>query len=230
MHILKTVTLVLLAIATLFLGSSKIIAFNFHLHQHSYINAIANYQLFAFLVALVVLGIFLILKPKSKKYLALGKLLALPAKEKWLGINGKSSWLKNGFELSIVISLATAGFMLFGANAVNSMHNFEWWFIPVALIFAVTNSLSEEIIFRFGVIAGLDGHYPKQGIQILSAILFGLPHYFGNPSGIIGVLMAGFLGYVLCKAALETQGLGIAWFIHFIQDVIIYLALFSLNL
>lgn len=41
--------------------------------------------------------------------------------------------------------------------------------------------------------------------------------------------MAGVLGYVLCKATLETTGLGIAWVIHFVQDVIIFTALFMMN-
>ena len=67
-------------------------------------------------------------------------------------------------------------------------------------------------------------------IQIISAVLFGLPHYFGNPSGFIGVVMAGVLGYVLCKATIETKGITIAWIIHFVQDVIIFTALMMINI
>ena len=54
-----------------------------------------------------------------------------------------------------------------------------------------------------------------------SAVVFGLPHYFGTPSGIVGALIAGFLGWLLATSLVETQGLLIAWAIHFVQDVVI---------
>jgi hypothetical protein len=41
------------------------------------------------------------------------------------------------------------------------------------------------------------------------------------PSGVIGVIMAGILGYVLAKSMYETNGFFWAWLIHFIQDILI---------
>jgi hypothetical protein len=102
-------------------------------------------------------------------------------------------------------------------------------FIPLILLFSFTNSLTEELIFRFGVVGGLFNHYPKVTIMIISAVLFGLPHFLGWPSGFVGVLMAGVLGYILCKGTIETKGLAIAWTIHFVQDIIIFTALFMMN-
>ena len=58
-------------------------------------------------------------------------------------------------------------------------------------------------------------------ILLISAALFGVPHYFGTPSGIPGVLMAGFLGWLLALSLIETQGLLVAWALHFVQDVVI---------
>jgi membrane protease YdiL (CAAX protease family) len=55
-----------------------------------------------------------------------------------------------------------------------------------------------------------------------SALFFGISHYFGVPYGVVGVIMAAFLGWMLGKAMLETRGLAWAWFIHFIQDVLIF--------
>jgi membrane protease YdiL (CAAX protease family) len=52
----------------------------------------------------------------------------------------------------------------------------------------------------------------------------------GYPNGVIGVLMAATLGYILSKATYETQGLGIAWSIHFVQDAIIFTALSMINI
>jgi hypothetical protein len=57
---------------------------------------------------------------------------------------------------------------------------------------------------------------------LLMAAYFGLGHYYGVPYGIIGVIMAGFLGWILGKSMLETRGFFWAWFIHFWQDVLIF--------
>jgi uncharacterized protein len=37
----------------------------------------------------------------------------------------------------------------------------------------------------------------------------------------VGMLLAGFLGWLLAKSVFETQGLFWAWGIHFLQDVVI---------
>jgi hypothetical protein len=41
----------------------------------------------------------------------------------------------------------------------------------------------------------------------------------------VGVVLAGFLGWFLAKSVLETRGIGLAWFIHFVLDVIIFVAI-----
>lgn len=43
-----------------------------------------------------------------------------------------------------------------------------------------------------------------------------------RPYGVVGVVMAGFLGWMLCKAMLETKGFFWSWFIHFWQDAAIF--------
>jgi hypothetical protein len=40
---------------------------------------------------------------------------------------------------------------------------------------------------------------------VISALLFGIPHYVGTPGQLIGVLVASFLGWFLAKSVLETQ-------------------------
>jgi len=44
----------------------------------------------------------------------------------------------------------------------------------------------------------------------------------GVPYGVIGVTMATFLGWLSGKAMLETRGFFWAWFIHVVQDVLIF--------
>lgn len=97
------------------------------------------------------------------------------------------------------------------------------------LLFLFTNSLAEELIFRFALVGGLFNRYSSSTVLLCSAVMFGFPHYWGYPSGVVGVLMSGLLGYVLCKATIETKGLSIAWLIHFVQDLIIFTALFMMN-
>jgi hypothetical protein len=72
-----------------------------------------------------------------------------------------------------------------------------------------------------GIVSPLVGVLSVPIIILISGAVFGIPHYFGTPSGIIGVLMAGFLGWLLALSLVETQGLLLAWSIHFVQDVVI---------
>lgn len=225
------ISLSIVVIAGLLLLSSPFILNNLELSVHGnlFVNKLAKHQIFALIVAFFTIWIFILLNPESKKILRVGDIGNLANRETWLGIEGNSSWLKNGLQLLVFISVATGIFMYLSVKQTNQLSNFQWWFVPFSLLFALTNSFSEEIIFRFGVIAGLEKNVSKLSICIISAILFGLPHYFGNPSGPIGVLMAGVLGYILCKATIETRGFSIAWMIHFFQDVIIFLALMMIN-
>jgi membrane protease YdiL (CAAX protease family) len=84
------------------------------------------------------------------------------------------------------------------------------------------------MIYRMGVVSPLKGLLSPMTIYIVSAVLFGLPHLAGMPSGLLGATMAGVLGLVLAKSLYETNGFFWAWTIHFIQDVIIIGALFLL--
>ena len=224
-------TLLIVGIATVLLvtAGTFIKEITFQIHPDNFLNGLVKYQVFALTVGILATIAILILNPESKQFLNIGQLSTIAEKEKWLGINGKSSWTVNGLQLLFFVSIATGIFMFLAVKYTNSLDNFQWSFIPLVLLFSLTNSLTEELIFRFGIVGGLFNHYPKLTILIISAILFGLPHYFGFPNGFIGVLMSGLLGYILCKATIETKGLSIAWTIHFVQDIIIFTALMMMN-
>lgn len=224
-------TLLIVCLATFLLVSATTFTSinTLQFNANIFVNNLAKYQVFAVLVAFVVTIAILILNPESRQLFSIGQLSITAQKEKWLGINGRSSWKTNGLQLLFFISIATGIFMFLAVKYTNSIHNFQVSFIPLIVLFAFTNSLAEELIFRFGMVGGLLNHYPKLMIMILSAILFGLPHYYGWPSGFAGIIMSGMLGYILCKATIETKGLSIAWLIHFVQDIIIFTALFMMN-
>jgi uncharacterized protein len=106
------------------------------------------------------------------------------------------------------------------ANTINFDHSRD----ICVCIFSASNSFSEEIIFRLRVIVPLYGDVKTSYILLISAVAFGVPHLRGMPNGIIGACMAGLLGWVLAKSVIEINGFFWAWFIHFLQDIVIYSA------
>lgn len=230
MRLTYTLLIVVLATAALLTAGKVLSEIPFVFHPNNFIDGLIKFQAFALTLGLIVLIAVSKFFSESKALLAIGNLKNIAAKEPWLGINGHTTWTKNAFQLLFFISTGTAVFMLLGVKYTNSLGNFNWWFVPFVLLFSITNSFAEEVIFRYTVVGMLNNNHPKMFIQITSAVLFGLPHYFGNPSGIIGVVMAGVLGYVLCKATIETKGVAIAWVIHFVQNIIIFTALLMINI
>ena len=84
------------------------------------------------------------------------------------------------------------------------------------------NAFNEEMTYKASFLSVLENVVGKHQALWLMAVYFGIGHYYGIPYGVIGVLMAGFLGWFLGKSMLETRGLWWAWFIHFLQDVLIF--------
>ena len=225
-------TIIAVSIASVLLvTASKILSkTNILFHENVFLNEMFKYQLFVFTIAFILLIITLEITPESKNLLKFGNVENMAVKEKWMGINGVSTWRKNGLQLLFFISIPTAIFMFLGVNYSNSFSNFKGYFIPIIVLFSIVNSFSEEMIYRFTINGNLSKILNPKTIFLISGILFGLPHYWGFPTGVIGVIMSGLLGYILSKATHETQGLGIAWGIHFVQDVIIFTAILMMNL
>ena len=230
MILILTISLVLIATTILLLANKFLPSIDISFNNNLFVNKLLKYQLLAVILSLTLMFFTLKLTPQSKSLLSFGNVKSVAIKEKWLGINGKSTWKINGLQLAFFISLATGIFMFIAVKYTNSLSNFQYWFIPVIIFISLTNSFSEEIIYRFVINGNLGVIVPKITILIISAILFGLPHYMGYPNGIAGVIMSAMLGYILSKATYETNGLGIALTIHFIQDLIIFTALFMMNI
>ena len=86
----------------------------------------------------------------------------------------------------------------------------------------VHNAFNEEMTYKASFLSVLENVVGKNHALWLMAAYFGIGHFYGVPYGVIGVVMAGFLGWFLGKSMLETRGLWWAWFIHFWQDVLIF--------
>jgi membrane protease YdiL (CAAX protease family) len=163
------------------------------------------------------------------EFLRLGSWNA-PAQEiKFLGVKAGESWARVGLTFAIVVSIATATFMYFGFSGTFTDISAAMWVTALflALPLSIMNSLNEELVTRWSVVEGLRGTQFFKFAPVISAAIFGTAHYFGTPGGFVGVLMAGFLGWLLSKSIQDTRGIGWAWLIHFLQDVIILTALIA---
>jgi membrane protease YdiL (CAAX protease family) len=90
--------------------------------------------------------------------------------------------------------------------------------IPVAIIIATLNAFIEEFTLRAAPLSVLWERIGKEQALLLTTVYFALGHFYGYPSGVIGILLAGFLGYFLGKSLLETRGFFWSWLIHFLPD------------
>ena len=193
------------------------------------INKQILYQSITLLGTMVFLfALWLTKRNTFQAYFRKGNLSADILPEPLIGIKPKASenWIHLGRNFSIIISGVTAiviYFQLIGGNGISigTMASI----LPFSIVFALSNSFVEESITRLGIVVVLKNVLKDRTIPLVSALLFGSVHYWGSPGGILGVLVAGFLGWFLTKSILETKGVFWAWWIHFLQDVIIISAL-----
>ena len=190
-----------------------------------YINTQSKYQALLLGVAMLVLFAIYFVNPANfSAFLAPGN-IAAPAKGvSWLGISEGESWLSLGASLSFFITLATSTFVYLQFRKSTGGLRQLMPFVPWVLLFSLTNSFSEEVVYRLGVIVPLAGSVDTTYILLFSAVAFGAPHLRGMPNGIVGALMAGLLGWLLAKSVVETNGIFWAWLIHFLQDIVIFSA------
>lgn len=197
----------------------------------STINHQIVYQSITLLAALLFVLVLWSTKTNSfQKYFRKGNIRAKIGPVPMIGLKPKlhENWLHLGRNYTIIISFVTAiiiYFQLFEGSSISL--NDVLIVLPFSLVFALSNSFVEEIITRFAVVITLKGVVRDKSIQVISALIFGIVHYWGNPGGILGVLAAAFLGWFLAKSILETEGIFWAWLIHFCQDIIIFSALLN---
>lgn len=183
--------------------------------EHKVINFTFTMQLMALAVSFVVLAImFFYDKERFKTFF------------RWSvkPFDTKNNWDVYGLVIALAFAAGTALLVSAGVAKEHGKINSSFLvLLPLVLFFSATNAWSEEIFSRFAIVAGLYGKLKPGTICLISAIVFGVPHYFfGTPNGLFGVIMSGFLGWVLAKSVIETKGLGWALLIHFLQDIVIF--------
>ncbi len=201
--------------------------FSTALVDNPFVDARLKYQLASLAIALCLLGLaYLFARPNARLFYRPGEIAAPAGAVRWLGIQATDTWKTVGRNFAIIISLATAAFVYLNVARGQTIEGEHLKYLPFILLFSLTNAFSEEAITRLSLVTALKGQIDERWIALASALLFGIPHYFGVPGGWLGSLMAGFLGWLLARSILETRGFAWAWFLHFLQDVIIFTALF----
>ena len=229
---------VVTAIAVVFFASVSIFKLNYiaakidiKISNNSYLNNHAKYQILLVSLSVIVLLFLYFQSPNNLKlFLSFGNISASVGPVEWCGIGEGKTWIFAGLYLCVLITLGTFSFVYFQFRKQKIKAQEIFPYITWIVLFSLSNSFSEEMIYRLGIIVPLYNVIGAEEIILLSAVIFGLVHFGGMPHGLIGMFMAGFLGWFLAKAVVETHGIFWAWFIHFIQDVVIYIGFIVHNI
>ncbi len=195
-------------------------------HRVNWVVAMAGYQILKLLVAFIMIVVLLLLGRKWKDFfLTRGQLGAPITTRKDDEKTGKQSisWGVLGLILGLCIAPLTLLFFGLGNLPTSDILLKALPYFPAALLFALTNSFSEEMQFRASLLGDLQKIIGADQAIWLTATFFGFAHYFGGaPAGIPGVLIAGFLGALFARCMLGSKGIVVSWFIHCCQNAIIY--------
>lgn len=217
-----TFILIILAGAGIFALRPVVARIKTVINQNSTVDYQIKFQSLQLILTTIVLLLVYLLNPENfAHFFRVGDINAHISPIAWLGVTGNETWLEIATSIGLFITLGTAIFMFFQLKKAGADYRYFLFSLLWSIPFSMANAFSEEAIFRIGIISPLYGIFSVSVIVLISAVAFGAPHYFGLPSGIVGALMAGFLGWLLAMSLIETQGLLIAWAIHFVQDVVI---------
>ena len=137
----------------------------------------------------------------------------------------RPAWRRLGAFWAVGITVGTATAMWFALGSQFGDPAVLLWSLPLVALLAATNTVNEEFGYRNVPLAVLPCLVGARGALAATGLLFGLAHYYGNPPGASGVLLAAFLGVLLAKSMVETGGSRWAWIIHWLQDMVIFSAL-----
>lgn len=191
------------------------------------------YQAVTLGVALLTILTMWLITGRRLQFLRRGDLSAPARPIAVIGVKDGEPWSAVGRNFAIILSLATAAFLLVGfwPKLATTAPAAIGLAALVALPLSLSNSFIEEIVTRWTIVEGFTGSARLITIAPwVSAGIFGSVHFIGVPGGPLGSLMAGFLAWLAARSIQDTRGIGWAWFLHFLQDVIIFTITISIFL
>jgi membrane protease YdiL (CAAX protease family) len=180
----------------------------------------------------VVVVLLLVMRSPRAAYLTPGDLRVKAERIGWLGIPGNTiAWGRLALISGFLIAFGTMLLTLLTVTGFALPGNLDRLvpLLPLIVLLALGNSFTEGVVYRSAVLGPLTGELPKGAVVLASAAFFGMAHYYGAPSGPIGVVMSGALGWYMARAMFETRGFLAPWIIHFQQDVVIFSAIVLLG-
>jgi hypothetical protein len=173
--------------------------------------------------AMIILAfLFLSGRKRSDLFLVKGNIRAPVEPSRLLGMKKSEPWTKIGTIFAVIFASVTLIYLTISNPPSLRTIESALPLIPIAIIIAAVNAFNEEFTLRAAPLSELRNSVGKHQGLMITTLFFGLGHFYGIPSGILGVLLASFLGWFLGKSMLETKGFTWAWFIHFLPDVFIF--------
>lgn len=153
------------------------------------------------------------------------------------------TWFKRGalagkplWAAVLILALTLPALLLWALYSQNVIEYYIYLFHPrilyielaiFALLFATINAVTQEVIFRGVCQDALLTAFKSEKYAIpVQALLFGLIHSVGVPSGLAGILMAFFYGYALGVLKKMAGGLLLPVAVHFVTDLFIFFLVF----
>ncbi len=183
---------------------------------------LAEQSLNLIVTLVMIAALFLMKKKRPDFYLVRGDTAAPVEPIRLLGVKQGERWNKFGIILTILISLGTLAFLIIAGRPPLDIVIQALPFLPVILLAAALNAFNEEVTYKASFLSVLESPVSARQALYMVALYFGIGHFYGVPYGVVGVILATFLGWILAKSMQETRGLFWAWFIHFWQDVWIF--------
>jgi len=193
---------------------------------NSFVGNFGGAILLKFIGIIPIIGVLVFtFKSRKEVYLCKGDLSIKADEISWIGINKNMiSWGKLSLISGILISLGTIFLTILTVTGSSATVRIDklLGYLPIIVIFALVNSFCEGIVFRSAILGSLKTLLTKNQTILTAGMFFGIAHYYGAPSGIIGVMMSGLLGWYMCRSMYETKGFVSSWIIHFMQDIVIF--------
>lgn len=193
--------------------------------DRSWVSSFFGERLMVVLMALGIAGILALLGWKRKDYFfALGDVTAPAIGIRWPGREEPLPWTVAG----LLVALPFTVLILAGVLASNPLSGTEIAkvvpLLPAVLVFALMNAFGEELFYRAAPLSQLWQVVGKRQAIWMTALWFGLGHYYGGISfGAMGAVFFTLSAVLFGKAMLETRGLAVPVFMHLLGDVVLYI-------
>lgn len=181
------------------------------------------------LLAALALGVLLVAilggSDRRQLFLAPGALRA-PVQGLRLPGVGQVSWALFGPAMAFLLAALFFMFLLsqMPAGAGSLTKAIPW--LPVILASAGLNAFAEEGMYRAAPLAMLLPAVGARHAVLITALWFGLGHFYGGiPSGLMGLIGPGLLAILLGRAMVDTRGMAWSFIIHVAMDTVIYTAM-----